>query len=474
MDTQVVISTVLVVLVSVTNFLLVWWFWRRRDHQPIKYRWPQLTVIQQVVFWSLHLTFFIGIVGYAVQRKEIVVCGISAVVGIFILPAFLATIIVRMLILFLASKMVVDSEKLEKHLGFSRKNTGDALKSGVQWYWKYRKYLNRYHYVRASSLIFVCLSFPFLIAFAATGPARWKENCEAFGISFISLVVIETTIAMVLTFALLPSISKVKDNLGLRWEARGSLVTPPSYVIGILLYMGTGSSATIVLTLFLVIFPIVIAIALSIVLPLRESLRIEYLIKKQKETEKQKRASEVELSESDDRNSKELLKFLAVPEGLEVLESFARAEFSVENILFYKAVCKFKKCFRNYDEIKESKEECDAGAWKMYENICHQYIEADSPLSINLRDDVRKNALAPLLAAIENKGGNQVSSKMLDRALDYVLQVFYFDTFSRFKLTEQFQQMSASMEKMSSLDEVSVMLGITSQVSAVNTTATTF
>jgi hypothetical protein len=475
MDTQIVVSTALVGLVSVWNWICVGWFWHRRDHQPIKYRWPRLVTVQQILYWSLNITFFIGIVGFVVQRDIVLICWLLAGVGVFIFPALLATVIVRVLILFLASKMVSDSERLEQQWGASsRKSNADGSQSGVQWYWKYRKYLNRYHYAKASILIFAVLSFPVLLAFASTKPATgWHEGCASFGFVFIVLISIETILASGLMFSLLPSVAKVHDNLGLRWESWGSIFTPPNYVVGFFLYVGTGSQITVILPLFFVIIPICISCSTSILLPLVQSFRIEKLIKQQKDAEKQNWIQDIETTESagHDQNSKELLKFLSIPEGLQVIEAFARSEFSVENILFYKAVRNFKKCFSNSGD-QESKEEHDANVWRMYKNICHQFVETDSPLCVNLRDDVRKKTLAPLNSSVEH-GIRIADPKILDQALEIILQMFYFDTFSRFKLTEEFKQMSASIGKMSSLDEVSTMLGITPHSSVAKRSMTT-
>jgi hypothetical protein len=75
---------------------------------------------------------FVSIIGNVIQSGPIVTCWMFATVGVLIMPAFLATIIV---ILFLASRMVVDSEKLETQWGCIRgetpKKSGSLVCNGI-------------------------------------------------------------------------------------------------------------------------------------------------------------------------------------------------------------------------------------------------------------------------------------------------------------------------------------------------------
>jgi hypothetical protein len=134
----------------------------------------------------------------------------------------------------------------------------------------------------------------------------------------------------------------------------------------------------------------------------------------------------------------EFIAFINTKDGMKIFKEYAKTEWSMENVLFYEEVEKYR-------QMKKFK-----AAQKFAVQIKEKFIETGSILEVNLSGDCRKNTIKK----IDNFDGQRRFSKyscIFDEALKEAKRNMR-DTFSRVRNTEVFKQWKSNSKVKLSAD----------------------
>jgi hypothetical protein len=120
--------------------------------------------------------------------------------------------------------------------------------------------------------------------------------------------------------------------------------------------------------------------------------------------------------------------FINTKKGKEIFKEFAKKEWSTENIQFFEQVEKYKKIWHSKFAEKRAKE------------IVQNYVEAGSPLEVNLSGEVRKTTKYKVNNFKEFKDGYKI---IFDDAIKETKRNMR-DTFARIRKTSEFEDWKTS------------------------------
>eukprot|EP00475_Leptophrys_vorax_P040852 TRINITY_DN7654_c0_g1_i1.p1 TRINITY_DN7654_c0_g1~~TRINITY_DN7654_c0_g1_i1.p1 ORF type:complete len:454 (-),score=121.68 TRINITY_DN7654_c0_g1_i1:1281-2642(-) len=415
-------------------------FWHLRGFPPIKFKWPALIVLQLIFLFLFHmdlaLVFFPDY-----QCTAVLICG-------FIAPFFTSTGLVRFGVIYIAAITVQDSLIFEEALMANKTFIKTDLmgKSKIAWFMKYRKYFNRKTYV----LVSICLSFVFLMPMFATLAAfRMDYGCKFVATIFAFIMATEMMFMGTMVTFMMPVISKAKDKIGLRSEWKSMLILPLLYTGGAILSGFPGDFMRIMAFFSMIYVPLFVVLQATVLQPLRETWKNRMLFKNAVVDN----VSSTKSQNSEDHKVKkglkrELIQCLNYPEGLDGITAFAKDEFCVENVMFYSAVVRFKS---NYSNLS------GGGIWQEFANVCTSFVQDEAPYALNLS----ARAQLSVLGKFEDQEQDvKITENVFDEALDEVLTMLAQDIFVRYRMTAGYLSLTRTTSKLSSIGDVSEVLGI--------------
>jgi hypothetical protein len=115
--------------------------------------------------------------------------------------------------------------------------------------------------------------------------------------------------------------------------------------------------------------------------------------------------------------------FMSTTQGIEIMKTFSKKEWSLENVLFYEDVL-------NYQKIKSTKY-----ARKRALQILENYIEIGSPLQVNLSSNVRKSTKDKVENFVDFKDFHKSIFNDAIKETKLNMEI----TFKRIRITEEYQ-----------------------------------
>ncbi|CEO98900.1 RGS domain-containing protein [Plasmodiophora brassicae] len=123
-----------------------------------------------------------------------------------------------------------------------------------------------------------------------------------------------------------------------------------------------------------------------------------------------------------ERNKEAFEKFLTTPEGFTAFKAHLQTEFSVESLLFWAAVRKFRSEFTKENGLSAAR------------SIYNDFLALDAPLQIN----VSGSSLNHFKGIFEKAGSDQaVNANMFDNASDQMIDLMEANSLARFRNSNQ-------------------------------------
>eukprot|EP00474_Spongospora_subterranea_P001871 CRZ02329.1 hypothetical protein [Spongospora subterranea] len=131
-------------------------------------------------------------------------------------------------------------------------------------------------------------------------------------------------------------------------------------------------------------------------------------------------------SATNDTKQHELERFLRTEKGFAAFKAHLMKEFSVENLLFWSDVQKFKASCTGDSQMTSS-------TLQIANDIYHKYLAEEAPLEVNLPSELIKQFRQEIF--VLSLDGSTINSNTFDKAAFQILELMKVDSLKRFLLT---------------------------------------
>ncbi|KAJ3423843.1 regulator of g protein signaling-related [Anaeramoeba flamelloides] len=147
---------------------------------------------------------------------------------------------------------------------------------------------------------------------------------------------------------------------------------------------------------------------------------------------------------NNNNNYKKFFNIINHPEKVKYWISYAKKNYSFENIIFYKTHQSFKNlCESKKKNRKKKKKQIQ----KLIKELLNNFIIKNSPLTINISSNSREKTIQNCNKYLNNIELLDDHSQVFSEALDEIICLMYYDTFPQFIQSQTYLEMVIKIEQ---------------------------